>query len=57
MLDEKQKENTVKIVGAINTVLISECQHSFLVEHMIAHSGENCNRNRVKYANFCFEKL
>ncbi len=57
MIVEKQKENTVQIVGAINTVLISECDHSYLGKYILAHSGERCNRNRTKCAIFCCEKV
>lgn len=57
MIVEKQKENTVQIVGATNTVLLSECCHSYFGEHIIAHSGEKCNRNRTKCVIFCCEKV
>lgn len=57
MVVEKQKENTVQIVDAINTVLISECCHSYIGKYILAHSGEKCNRNRTKFANFCCKKV
>lgn len=53
MIVEKKKENTVQIVASINTVLLSECCHSYLGKYIIAHSGEKCNRNCTKCANFC----
>ena len=52
MIVAKKKENTVKIVGAINTVLFSECCHSYLGKYILAHSGENCNKNRAKCSIF-----
>lgn len=57
MIVEKQKENTVQIVGAINTVLISECDHSYIGKYILAHFGEKCNRNRTKNTIFCCEKV
>ena len=57
MLVTKQKENTVKIVPAINTVLLSECCHSYVCKYIIAPSGEKCNRNRTKCANFCCKNV
>ena len=57
MLVTRQKENTVKIVPAINTVFLSECCHSYLGKYILAHSGEKCNRNRTKCANFCCKNV
>lgn len=57
MLVTRQKENTVKIVRAINTVFLSECCHSYLGKYILAHSGEKCNRNRTKCAIFCCKNV
>ncbi len=57
MLVTRQKENTVKIVPAINTVLLSECCHSYLGKYILAHSGEKCNRNRTKCRTFCCKNV
>lgn len=48
MIVKVKKENTVRIVGAINTVSSSECDHSYLGKYILSHSGEKCNRNRTK---------
>lgn len=55
MLVTKQKENTASIVGATDTVLFSECCHSYYGKYILAHSGEKCNRNRIKCESFCCE--
>lgn len=52
----KQKENTVKIVCAINTVFISECCHSYCSKYILAHSGENATEIVKKLTSFCCEK-
>ena len=57
MLVTRKKENTVKIVPAINTVFVSECCHSYLGKYILAHSGEKCNRNHTKCATFCYKNV
>ena len=46
MIVKKQKENTVQIVGAINTVSFSEYCYSYLGKYILAPFGEKFNRNR-----------
>lgn len=46
-------KSTVKIVGAINTMLFSECCHSYCGKYIIALSGEKCNKYRTKSVTFC----
>lgn len=57
MLVTRQKENTVKIVPAINTVFLSECCHSYLAKYIIAPFGEKRNKNLNKMQNFCCKKV
>ena len=57
MIVVKKKENTVKIVPAINTVFLSECCHSYLAKYIIAPFGEKRNKNLNKMQNFCCKKV
>ena len=57
MLVTRQKENTVKIVPAINTVFLSECCHSYPAKYIIAPFGEKRNKNLNKMQNFWCKKV
>ena len=57
MLVTRQKENTVKIVPAINTVFLSECCHSYCGKYIIALSGEKCNKYHTKSVTFCCDNV
>jgi len=50
-------KSTVKIVGAINTMLFSECCHSYLGKYIIALSGEKCNKYHTKSVTFCCDNV
>ena len=45
MIVVKKRKSIVKIVGAINTMLLSECCHSYLAKYIIAPFGEKRNKN------------
>lgn len=57
LVSKTKRKSTVKIVGAINTMPLSECCHSYLGKYILAHSGEKCNRNRTKCATFCCKNV
>lgn len=57
LVSKAKRKSTVKIVGAINTMHLSECCHSYLGKYILAHSGEKCNRNRKKCATFCCKNV
>ena len=48
LVSKTKRKSTVKIVGAINTMPLSECCHSYLGKYILAHSGEKCNRSYTK---------
>ena len=50
-------KSTAKIVGAINTMLFSECCHSYLGKYIIALSGEKCNKYHTKSVTFCCDNV
>lgn len=49
----KTIKSTVKIVGAIITMLFSEYCYSYFCKNILALSGEKCNRNYTKSEIFC----
>ena len=57
MIVVKKRKSIVKIVAAINTMLLSECCHSYLAKYIIAPFGEKRNKNLNKMQNFCCEKV
>lgn len=57
MIVVKKRKSIVKIVGAINTMLLSECCHSYLAKYIIAPFGEKRNKNLNKKQNFCCKKI
>lgn len=57
LVSKTKRKSIVKIVGAINTTLLSECCHSYLGKYILAHSGEKCNRNRTKCTIFYCENV
>ena len=57
MIVVKKRKSIVKIVAAINTMLISECCHSYLAKYIIAPFGEKRNKNLNKMQNFCCKKI
>lgn len=44
MIVVNKRKSTVKIIGIINTVLISECCHSYCGKYILAHFGKKCNK-------------
>ena len=57
LVSKTKRKSTVKIVGAINTMPLSECGHSYLGKYILAQSGEKCNINRTKCATLCCENV
>ncbi len=56
MLEVKTKrKSTVKIVPAINTVLLPECCHSYICKYIIASFGEKRKTFLKKCQLFCCE--
>ena len=56
MIVVKKRKSIVKIVAAINTMLLSECCHSYLAKYIIAPFGEKRNKNLNKMQNFFVKK-
>lgn len=59
-IDCKKRKGTVKIIVIINTVLISECCHSYCGKYILAHFGKNRNKNHKmrKFRNIkSYEKI
>ena len=58
MLEEKTKrKSTIKIVPAINIVLLSECCHSYVCEYIIAPFEEKSNNYFTKSIIFVAKNL
>ena len=55
LVRKTKRKSTVKIVGAINTVPLSECCHSYIRTYIIAPFGEKRKTFLKKCRLFCFE--
>lgn len=57
MIVVNKRKSTVKIIGIINTVLISECCHSYCGKYILAHFGKKRNKKIAKCENLETEKV
>lgn len=48
MIVNNKIKSTAKIVPAINTVLFSECCHSYCGKYILAHFGKKYNMRHAK---------
>lgn len=57
MIVVNKRKSTVKIIGIINTVLISECCHSYCGRYILAHFGKKRNKKLQNAKNLETEKV
>lgn len=56
LVSKTKRKSTVKIVGAINTMPLSECCHSYIRRYIIAPFGEK-RKTFLKKCQLCAAKI